>query len=168
MKKEKYDYINNKELLKLFIEWDKENEQMPERLAKAIMLICDQLTKSGKFVGYTWREDMYGDAILACFRAAKNFDPNKTNNPFAFLTTVAFNACRRRINIEHGLLATQSSFMHSLDNMYELQDSEDNYGFVDNSVKNYSLNNVKEYVHPLERKKKKEKEDIHADMFGNN
>lgn len=152
MKKEKYEYVNNEILLKWFKEWDRE-KQMPDNIAKAIMMICDQLTHSGKFVGYTWRDEMYGDAVLACVKAAKNFNTEKSENPFSFFTTVAFNACRRRINIEHGRLATQENYKKSLESIYEI-DYDDDYGYIDNTIKNYDMNYTKEYTHPSEKKKK--------------
>lgn len=164
MKKEKYEYINNDILLKWLKEWDK-NKPMPDNIAKAIMMICDQLTHSGKFVGYTWRDEMYGDAILACVKGAKNFDPTKSENPFSFFTTVAFNACRRRINIEHGRLATHENYKHSLETIYDIDSIDDDYGYIDNSIKNYDLNYTKEYVHPSERKKKQKKNNKYDEIF---
>ena len=40
------------------------------------------------------------DGIMDCISAVDNFDPDKTNNPFAYFTQIAWNAFLRRIQKE--------------------------------------------------------------------
>ena len=43
---------------------------------------------------------MISDGIIDCISAVDNFDPNKTSNPFAYFTQIAWNAFLRRIHKE--------------------------------------------------------------------
>ena len=43
---------------------------------------------------------MISDALVDCVAAINNFDPERTNNPFAYFTQIAWNACIRRIQKE--------------------------------------------------------------------
>lgn len=156
MKNPSVNYINNAEFYSMLTDWKhSNNENMPDNIASAIMNICENLAKSGKFSGYTWKDDMIADAILICVKFAKNFDPEKSKNPFAYFTQIAYNAFRRRINIEHARLATIEHYKHSMDIIYEQDDSEQDYGYIDNNAKSYDQNYQKNYE--LKKKNKKEK-----------
>ena len=43
---------------------------------------------------------MISDGIIDCVSAVDNFNPRKTNNPFAYFTQIAWNAFIRRIHKE--------------------------------------------------------------------
>lgn len=150
------NYINNSELLKELVSWkNSEKEQMTNDIARAIIQICNNLARSGRFAGYTWKEDMVADAIVACVQAVRNFDHEKSNNPFAYFTQIAYNAFRRRINIEHHRLATIERYKNNMEIMYDVNDVSgdgDDYGFIDNTVKLYDKDVEKTYI--KEKKKR--------------
>jgi DNA-directed RNA polymerase specialized sigma24 family protein len=77
---------------------EKSRPIVPDYIGRAIMLICANLSKKGNFAGYTY--DLVGDGILDCIAAVDNFNPDKTNNPFAYFTKIAWNAYIRRISKE--------------------------------------------------------------------
>lgn len=81
----------------------KEEKPLPvvsEYIGQSIILICNNLAKKPNFSGYTYKQDMIADGIMDCVAAVDNFDPDKTNNPFAYFTQIAWNAFLRRIQKE--------------------------------------------------------------------
>ena len=51
-------------------------------------------------MNYTFREDMVSDGIENCLQYIHNFNPNKSNNPFAYFTQIIYYAFIRRIQRE--------------------------------------------------------------------
>jgi hypothetical protein len=105
-------YLNNKHLYGLMIRYrnmlleSREKKEkppkIPDDIGKAIVLISSNLIKKPNFSGYSsqYREEMVSDAMMDCVAAIDNFDPDKTNNPFAYFTQIAWNAFIRRIQKE--------------------------------------------------------------------
>ena len=104
------NYINNKTLYTAMIEYRSKLEEsikngtdkpiIPNYIAQSILLICNNLAKKPNFSGYTYKQEMISDGIIDCIAAVDNFDPDKTNNPFAYFTQIAWNAFIRRITRE--------------------------------------------------------------------
>lgn len=104
------NYINNKTLyesmkkykreLKKAEKEDNEKPRVPNYIGECILLICNNLAKKPNFSGYTYKQDMISDGIIDCISAVDNFNPRKTNNPFAYFTQIAWNAFIRRIHKE--------------------------------------------------------------------
>lgn len=69
-------------------------------IAQCIKLIAERNSTNRNFIGYTYREDMIGDAVENCLRYLHNFNPEKSNNPFAYFTTIMTYAFIRRIDKE--------------------------------------------------------------------
>ena len=68
----------------------------------AIYKVCLGLSNHGKFSGYTWREDMLGDALTKCTKALLNrkFDPDRGFNPFSYFNMIANHEFVHRIKVE--------------------------------------------------------------------
>ena len=60
------------------------------------------LNNHGKFSGYTWKEDMLGDALTKCTKALLNrkFDPDRGFNPFSYFNMIANHEFVHRIKVE--------------------------------------------------------------------
>ena len=111
-KKRPMNYISNKELYeyikkyKISLEQSKLNNiskpVIPNYIGQSILLICENLAKKPNFVGYTsqWKQEMMSDGMVDCIAAVDNFNPEKTDNPFAYFTQIAWNAFIRRIHKE--------------------------------------------------------------------
>ena len=103
-------YINNRKLHDTLVAWksacraaqdeQRPNPDTPRYVAEAVMLIARRLATKSQFCMWPWVEDMIADAMLACFKAVRLFDPTKSQNPFAYFTQVAWNAFLARINAE--------------------------------------------------------------------
>lgn len=73
---------------------------MPNIIGSAILNICDGLSQRHNFRNYTWREDMVADAVVDCVKAIKKYNGDKFNNPFGFLSRIAYFAFVNRIKKE--------------------------------------------------------------------
>ena len=103
-------YVNNKELLEAMIVYRskcaiaKEKGSDPPAisnyLGECFLKIATHLSYKPNFVNYMFREDMIGDGIENCVQYIHNFDPNKSNNPFAYFTQIIYYALLRRIQKE--------------------------------------------------------------------
>lgn len=110
MAKRVTNYINNKTLYSAMIQYKnsvedaeregKEKPRVTDYIGQSILLICNNLAKKPNFSGYTYKQDMISDGIIDCIAAVDNFNPDKTNNPFAYFTQIAWNAFIRRIHKE--------------------------------------------------------------------
>lgn len=92
-------YLPNKELL-AEIERCRPSGVISEKLGQMIITLCERLCTKGNLHGYSYVEDMCGDAIVACTAAVFKFNPARSNNPFAYLSSVAMNAIRATLNSE--------------------------------------------------------------------
>ncbi|MFA5025015.1 MAG: hypothetical protein WC503_00710 [Candidatus Shapirobacteria bacterium] len=93
-------YVKNKDLLeelKLY----KESGKMSENLGSMIFDIATNLGCSGRFAGYTYREDMVAEALLTCCKYLYNFNTEKTTNAFAYITTICRNAFLMYLKQQH-------------------------------------------------------------------
>ncbi len=90
-------YINNSDFTSAVSVW-KENlikngsETIPHFVADCFLKIVTRYSNKLNFSGYTYIEDMRGDALLACVKYAHNFNPLKSQNAFAYFTTIVHNS----------------------------------------------------------------------------
>lgn len=74
---------------------------VPDSIGLAILQICRKLSSRSNFNGYSFLEEMVGDAVLDCTRAVRNYNVNRIEqNPFGYFTRIAWNAMLRRIEME--------------------------------------------------------------------
>ena len=110
MEKAKVHYVDNKlffaemERWKTEIEESDEVDDLPpmvtEYMGECFYKIATHLSYRPNFINYTYREEMIGDGIENCIRYAKNFNPEKSKNPFAYFTQIIYYAFIRRITKE--------------------------------------------------------------------
>ena len=103
-------YVNNKEFLAAIIEYKEKVALAEERgedkpritnyLGSCFLKIATHLSYKPNFVNYMFREDMICDGIENCVQYIKNFDPEKSSNPFAYFTQIIHYAFLRRIQKE--------------------------------------------------------------------
>ena len=127
------EYVNNKMLLEEF-HVSAEAGKMSEKLAKMLMLICERYARKGIYANYTYNEDMQAFAMMNLVKSWKSFNPEKSNNPFAYFTSCVTNSFlqylnqeRKHRNIRDALLIENGmdpSFTYS-ENMYQKSDDAD-------------------------------------------
>lgn len=158
------NYINNKTLygamiqyknaLKEAIEQDKPKPQVSNYIGQSILLICNNLAKKPNFSGYTYKQEMISDGVMDCISAVDNFDPDKTNNPFAYFTQIAWNAFIRRIHKEKKQTYIKHKNFENSFLMNSLWEDGDNIHLKANE---YSGEVVKSYEDKLTKVKKNSK-----------
>jgi RNA polymerase sigma factor (sigma-70 family) len=92
-------YLNNRELLAA-VKKSKELGRMSDTLARMLQLLCSKYAKKGNFINYSYNEDMQSYAMMMLVRTWNSFDPEKSNNPFAFFTQCIKNSFIQYLNQE--------------------------------------------------------------------
>jgi DNA-directed RNA polymerase specialized sigma24 family protein len=103
-------YVDNKVFLQAMIEWkekckiaEEAEEQKPavtNYIGECFLKIATHLSYRPNFINYTYKDDMISDGIENCLQYASNFNPEKSNNPFAYFTQIIYYAFIRRIQKE--------------------------------------------------------------------
>lgn len=81
-------------------EFNKEHGQMTNNLARMFLKLCERYATRGNVRGYTYNDEMKGQAILQLTQIGLQFDESKSDNPFAYYTAAVTNSFVRIINIE--------------------------------------------------------------------
>lgn len=75
--------------------------EIPRSIASALMAICAKTGSRDNFNGYTFIDEMVGDAIYDCVKAVKNYKVEHIKkNPFGYFSKIAWMAMLRRIELE--------------------------------------------------------------------
>lgn len=132
MRDKSRDYISNTYLTELLADYatkykaakaiGEETPRMSNRLGAAIQKMAAELATKRNFSGYSFREEMISDGIENCLRYLHNFNPEKTNNGFGYVTLILYRAFVRRIErernhsyIKHKLILANSDRFEGLD-----------------------------------------------------
>jgi hypothetical protein len=81
-------------------EFSKDHSQPTDNLARMWMKLCERYATRGNVRGYTYNDEMRGQAILQLTQIGLQFDESKSNNPFAYYTAAVTNSFVRVINLE--------------------------------------------------------------------
>ena len=108
-------YVKNSDLLPAVIE-AKELGYVTDKLIRMIYQIADRYSRKFNFAQYSFREDMVASAVMHLCNNALNFNPEKSQNPFAFYTTAIYRSFLQYImdekkhrNIRDALLISAGS-----------------------------------------------------------
>ena len=102
-KKKSVHYVDNKKFLQAMIDWretwpDEENiPPVTNYIGECFLKIATHLSYRPNFINYTYRDEMISDGIENCLQYVKNFNPEKSKKPFAYLTQIIYYAFLRRI-----------------------------------------------------------------------
>jgi len=149
-------YVNNKEFLAALIKYREDKEiaaakglpkpPIPRYIGECFLKIANHLSFKPNFVNYMFKEDMISDGIENCVQYIHNFNPEKSQNPFAYFTQIIHYAFLRRIQREKRQLDIKNKI---------LEKSGYSEVFDDNNTldgSNYSdYNSNKDAVHSILR-----------------
>ena len=109
-KKKTEHYVNNKELLEALIVYRTKvaaakeaglpKPRITNYLGECFLKIATHLSYKPNFVNYMFRDDMISDGIENCVQYIHNFNPERSQNPFAYFTQIIHYAFLRRIQKE--------------------------------------------------------------------
>jgi len=155
-RKKSIHYVNNKEFLAALIQYKKEIKEAQERgdpkpritnyLGECFLKIATHLSFKPNFVNYIFKDDMISDGIENCVQYIHNFDPEKSQNPFAYFTQIIHYAFLRRIQREKRQLEIKNKILEKT--------GFDEVFFDDNLIDgmNYSdYNSIKDNIHSKSR-----------------
>lgn len=110
-KKPSNHYVDNAKLYTEMIRYfnsyhaaKEKGEALPkisDYIGECILLIAENLGTNRNFRNYSYLDDMKADGIENCIRYCHNFDPDKSDKPFAYFTQIIYYAFLRRIEKEH-------------------------------------------------------------------
>ena len=119
--KEKPHYVDNKKFLEAMIEYRDRCEKAKSRnrkkpdvtnyIGECFLKIANHLSYRPNFINYTFRDDMISDGIENCLQYLDNFNPDKSNNPFAYFTQIIYYAFIRRIQKEKKQIQIKSKLI---------------------------------------------------------
>ena len=160
MKKKTVNYVDNEKFYSAIVEYRKhcdlaeqkglDRPQIPDYIGECILKISKNLALLPKFSSYSYKDEMISDAIENSVLYFHSFDPEKSNNPFAYFTQVTYYAYLRRLNFEEKTrYMTYKSFIETIgiNDMSLLSDSEGN------AVASPDLyDNIYEFMRKFEKK----------------
>jgi len=80
--------------------FNKDHGQVTNTLARMYIKLCERYATRGNVRGYTYNDEMKGQAILQLTQIGLQFDESKSDNPFAYFTAAVTNSFVRIINLE--------------------------------------------------------------------
>ena len=125
--KEKY-YVSSK-IFRQQLEKYYEDDIMSNELALNVVKIAEGLSYNYRFINYTWKDEMVGDAILKMYAALedKKFKIESDYNPFSYFNQIAWNAFSNRIKKENRQHEGLEEYKQMV---YENEMSESSHGSI--------------------------------------
>lgn len=80
--------------------FNKEHGRITENLGKMFIKLSERYAQRSNWRGYTYVEEMRGQAVLQLSQIGLQFDESKSENPFAYYTAAVTNSFTRVLNIE--------------------------------------------------------------------
>lgn len=129
-----------------------EKPRIPEYVGECLLLIATRVSMKPNFVGYPFREEMVSDAVENSIRYLHNFNPEKSQNPFAYFTQITIRAFLRRIGIEkqYSYIKTKVALEQIHQGVDHATMMGESYELRDPSWAGYE--NVQEFVRDYEEK----------------
>ena len=135
--KNKQHYVDNKKFLQAMIEYrdkckkaEEKNRKKPDvtnYIGECFLKIANHLSYRPNFINYTYRDDMISDGIENCLQYMNNFDPDKSDNPFAYFTQIIYYAFIRRIQKEKKQMQVKAKIIANagVENMMDQLEGDD-------------------------------------------
>jgi hypothetical protein len=80
--------------------YSKEHGRITENLGKMYIKLSERYAQRSNWRGYTYVEEMRGQAVLQLSQIGLQFDESKSENPFAYYTAAVTNSFTRVLNLE--------------------------------------------------------------------
>ncbi len=169
-------YVNNADFLAALLEMREKKKHAEENglpkpivsnyIGECILKIATHLSYKPNFINYSYRDDMILDGVENCIQYIDNFDPTKSNNPFAYFTQIIYYAFLRRIAKEKKQSYIKGKLIQDMPfESFDLQDGDDKD--YHNAYMDFIQNNSTFDDSWMERKleKKKKKKSTNLDDF---
>jgi len=160
----KKHYINNADFLQALIEYrdkcalakkeDRQEPPIPNYVGECFLKIAEHLSRKPNFVSYSFRDEMIADGIENCIQYFRNFNPDKSKNPFAYFTQIIYFAFLRRITREKKQLYVK----YKATQQFGILDEGEMYEDENGNMRQFELyDNIAEFIETFEENKEKKK-----------
>ena len=149
-------YVDNKLFLQALIEWreenDKKGEQQPTTnyIGECFLKIANHLSYRPNFINYTYREEMISYGIENCLQYINNFNGEKSQNAFAYVTQIINFAFLRRIHKEKKQAAIKQRSIEQAGYLFNTFDTID--GQIEPGMTNQYIDFLQENMNPINYK----------------
>ena len=171
-KPKKPHYVDNKKFLQAMIDWRKtwpDEENIPpvtDYIGECFLKIANHLAYRPNFINYTYREEMVSDGIENCLQYVKNFNPEKSSNPFAYFTQIIYYAFLRRIQREKKQVLVKQKIIANTDTDEFLTQLDGDDGQYKNQMIEFLKANQGNVVEePKTKKQKKQDKQKNLEKF---
>ena len=133
--KESVHYVNNKEFTAAIIKHnqacrdalanDEEKPRVSEYIGECIYKIATRLSTKPNFINYSYRDEMICDGIENCLQYINNFNEEKSQNAFAYVTQIIYFAFLRRIHKEKNQAAIKQRSIEQAGVLFDTLDTID-------------------------------------------
>lgn len=133
-----YGYVNNKEFYAELCSYHKHKMECVEqglpippltnKIGAAIIQIATRRCNSHMYRGYSnnWKEEMISNAIVTATIHGHNFDPERSQNPFAYFTQICDNAIKQQLKNEKLELYTRYKSIDEVRGFMAEEDEQQN------------------------------------------
>jgi hypothetical protein len=80
--------------------FDVDHGQITNRLGAMFLKLCERYSLRSNWRGYSYVDEMRGQALIQLTQIALQFDEGKSQNPFAYYTAAVTNSFTRVLNVE--------------------------------------------------------------------
>ena len=153
-------YVNNKEFTaaiiahneacKVAVANDEEKPRVTEYIGECIYKIATRLSTKPNFINYSYRDEMICDGIENCLQYINNFNPEKSQNAFAYVTQIIYFAFLRRIHKEKKQAAIKQRSIEQAGYLFDTFDTID--GQVEPGMSNQYIDFLQENMNPINYK----------------
>jgi hypothetical protein len=115
--------------------------------------------------GNSYKSEMISDGILACVKYADGYNPDKYENPLAYITQIVHNAFINRLNLEHKQAYVKALIVKNNGNLVD--DENFNPDSLSNTIKVYENKMDQRKIKAAERtaRIKAEAEELESEQF---
>lgn len=118
-------YVNNKQLYNAYVAFNAAiveadasgtaRPPIPNEIAIAFTQIAAKLSGNYNFCNYSYKDDMIAAAIEQCVKKAYLFNPQKSQNPFAYYMQICWNAFIAVIKAEQKSTSIKAKLLRNTD-----------------------------------------------------
>lgn len=164
MTKESAFYVSNKKLYEVYKQHiedvnlaRQQNKPIPKMhpfIAESVVKIANKYANRPNFIRYSYRDEMIADAIEMCCRNYLKFNPEKSDNPFSYLTQFCHNSFLQRIAKEKRQQSIKAKYLkNSIIEDIMVTQNHDDEEFKNTMVEFLLENDV--YVDSIDEKKQR-------------
>ncbi len=127
----KKKYLTNKQLLEEIKKSHVLGEMTPD-FGKMIMMLCHRYAQRSEYANYSYNEDMQAYALMTVVKVWRSFNPELSQNPFAYFTQTIKHSFYQMLNNEKKMRLIRDELLSSNGENPSLgyidrEDGDDNY-----------------------------------------